>query len=123
METVHYFRTMSVSPRFKPLRILLPALFALAAPDAFGAGKLAILPAEIALNGSSTHQALVVEIESDGQFTGEVTKNAALVSSDPAVVKLESGMAVAVKDGEATITATVDGQTVKAPLKVSGLGK
>jgi hypothetical protein len=111
------------SPPFKPFRMLLPALCVVASTAAFGAAKPAILPAEIALNGSSPRQALVVEMATDGQFTGEVTSKAALVSSDPAVVKIESGAAVAVKDGAATITATVDGQTVTAPVKVSGLGK
>lgn len=111
------------SPQFQPLRVLLPALFVLLAPAAFGVEKLAILPAEIALNGASPQQALVVELQSDGQFTGEVNGKAALVSSDPAVVKIERGQAIAVKDGEAKITAITDGETATVPVKVSGLGK
>ncbi len=101
---------------------LQAALAVLALASCAVAQEIAILPAEISLNSSSPRQRVVIEKQEAGQFTGEIA-GATLVSSDPAIVKIEQGHAVAVADGTVTLTATEGGKTATATVKVTGLAK
>ncbi len=65
-------------------------------------------------------QMSVTAIHDDGSMT-DVTREATLSASDPAVIKIDStGMAVPTADGEATLTATLNTHSATAMVKVSG---
>src|SRR3989442_1753614 len=82
--------------------------------------ELKLLPPEATLIGPESAQRLIVEAEADGQFVGALTDRATFTSSDPAVATIDpSGMLRPAGDGEATITATVDGRQATARVKVS----
>ena len=85
---------------------------------------LSILPQrEIVLHGPDAVQQLVVEDRVDGQYTGDVTDEVEWQSSDPSVVKVEDGMLTPVSDGQATILATRNNQTVEKQIRVHGSGE
>ena len=76
--------------------LLLPCLAGVAE-------QLAILPSDIVLTGPEAQQKLLVERIRDGQFVGQVINQIEFSSSDPAVVRIEKGVAMPVKNGAATI--------------------
>jgi hypothetical protein len=79
-----------------------------------------ILPTETKLIGPESSQRLVVESVSGGKFVGEATANATFASSNSAVATVDpSGIVRPVGDGEATITATVDGRQATAKVTVT----
>ncbi len=85
------------------------------------ADEFAIIPGEIALYNAGAIHSLVVEQKAGNDWRGDVTEQATFQSSDPAVATVdENGVVIAVGNGEATITATVGGQTVTTPVIVSG---
>lgn len=101
-------------------RMMSGALAVASAGAVHGEGYEAI-PSEITLTHRGALHGVVVERVAEGQHRGDA--EAALTSSDPAVVTInEQGMAEAVGDGTATITATVDGQTLSIPVTVRGAG-
>jgi hypothetical protein len=80
-----------------------------------------VIPKHSTLIGPGASQRLLVLVRESGHFVGDATASAKFTSSNPAVVAVEkSGVARAVGDGEATITATVDGITATATVKASG---
>jgi hypothetical protein len=87
------------------------------------ADAIALLPAEITLTGPEARQHLVVERSQDGQFFGQVAAGAQLTSSNPQVVTIEDGALRPLANGEATLTATVDGVTAKAHVVVADMDK
>ena len=86
----------------KRLRLALSLLFPL---STLVAEQLAILPSDIVLTGPEARQKLLIERIRDGQFIGQVTNQIEFSSSDPAVVRIEKGVAMPVKNGAATIVA------------------
>src|SRR5437016_5989391 len=66
--------------------------------------KLSILPERFELRGPAARQTIVVERVHGGQFSGPA-EGAALVSSDPGVIRIELSVAIPVGNGKATITA------------------
>ena len=82
------------------------------------ANELRVYPADVALHGVDSSQRLVVVSEKDGVALDEWTARARWTSSNPAVARVEADATVrAVGDGEATLTAEVEGKTATAKVK------
>jgi hypothetical protein len=82
---------------------------------------LEILPQDVVLHGAKSSQRLIVEAKSQSEWTGDRTQNAAWVSSNPAVAKVDkAGTVRAIGDGTATVTATVGGQKTTRKIIVRG---
>src|ERR1700712_3875068 len=80
----------------------------------------ALIPAETALVGPHARQQLLVESVAKEQLTGDRTAAAKFTSSDAEVGTIdEDGVVHPVKNGKATITATVDGKTSTATIRVT----
>lgn len=102
---------------FRILPLLTAFLTIAGAP--VSAADLRVLPGDITLTGPHAGQQLVVLAEQDGRSVADITGGATFASSDPAVASVSARGAVkAVGDGEATITATVDGRQITARVKV-----
>lgn len=94
------------------------------AADVSSNSPFAIVPNSIALTHQNAMHSLVVEQTSGDLFVGEVTSKSTFMSSNPAVAEVDSkGVVRAVANGEATITATIDGRTVEAKVTVTGADK
>jgi hypothetical protein len=83
---------------------------------------LTILPAKFTLTGPKSAQAILLGKTSNGEFTGQIT-GGVFKSSDEKIVKVQSGVAVPVGDGTATITVKIGSQTAVAHVTVSGTKK
>ena len=81
---------------------------------------LTLVPAQIQLHGDVDSHRVNVVLTSDGQSLGQV-EDAELVSSNPGVAKIKGRKILPVADGEATITATHEGKSATAAVKVSGM--
>jgi hypothetical protein len=79
-----------------------------------------ILPARISLSTAVARQRIIVQKVADGKYGGQLGKGVELTSSDPAIARIEEGLVIPVKDGTATITASLDGQQATAEVTVSG---
>src|SRR3989441_1219854 len=102
----------------------LPVIAVLLMPClARAATNLVILPSQITLAGPEARQQLILEKVRDKQFYGQFTNEVEFVSSDPAVVRIEHGAAVPVKNGAATISARSGKFAASAPVLVSGVEK
>ncbi|HRI88223.1 MAG TPA: DUF1553 domain-containing protein [Candidatus Hydrogenedentes bacterium] len=102
------------------------ALTTLAPVLAFGDSPAAftVLPNTVTLTHAGATHALVVERISGSLHTGDATPNAVFTSSNPAVADVDAkGIVRAVGNGESTITATVDGQSIEARVTVTGTEK
>jgi hypothetical protein len=88
-------------------------------PSLLGLAKISILPSSLSITGPHYGQRVVVEgIFADGHQE-DLTSMAIIAISDPAVANLDSDKTVRpAGDGEATITATVQGRSANAPLTV-----
>jgi hypothetical protein len=83
-----------------------------------GVADLKILPADVTLTGPNASQRLLVLAEENGQVVGDQTPQAKFTSSHPAVAAVDAaGVVRAAGDGEATVTATVEGK--RASVKVT----
>ncbi len=81
-----------------------------------------LIPAETTLAGPHARQQLLVESVAKQQLTGDKTAAAKFASSDTTIATVdESGIVRPVKNGEAMITATVDGQPSTAKVSVTGM--
>jgi hypothetical protein len=87
------------------------------------ADQLAILPPSVVLNGPEARQQLVIEKVRDGQFTGQITNELELISSDPSIVKIENGAAIPVKNGRATVRAKAGRQSAASQVTVQAMEK
>jgi hypothetical protein len=88
------------------------------------AADLAILPAEIALDGPRAFQRVLAESREGATFTGDETAKAAFSIDDPAVAAVSpDGVVTPVADGTATLRATVGDRTATAKVTVRGSGK
>ena len=84
---------------------------------------LLLLPEKITLDGPAAEQRLVVE-NADGKiWLGQVTNEVAFTSSNPQVVRVENGVALAVGNGTATITAKAGRNSAKADVRVVNFEK
>ncbi|HYG74937.1 MAG TPA: DUF1549 domain-containing protein [Planctomycetota bacterium] len=101
------------------LSLLICALFACAA--ARSEDGVALLPQTIVLKGTEARQSLLVERVRGGQFTGQISEDIEFVSSDPAIVAVENGVALPKGNGSATITVKSKLGTAQAKVTVSGL--
>jgi hypothetical protein len=80
-----------------------------------------VLPPQSVLAGPGATQRLLVLQKEAGKIVGDQTGRAKFTSSNPAAVAVDAGGVVrAVSDGEATITATVDGNSATATVKATG---
>lgn len=71
------------------------------------AGEIRILPQELTLHGQEARQQLSVASLLDDRISASIpNENVQLESSDPNVVTIADGIAIAVSNGDATITAT-----------------
>ena len=75
-------------------------------------------PAKFELLGRRSRQQLLVTGAYSGEDVRDLTPAATIVSSNPAVVKIEGSVALPVGNGEATLTATVGGQSIAIPALV-----
>lgn len=83
-----------------------------------------LLPAASTLEGSHADQRLLVESVAAGRYTGDHTAAASFGSSNPAVATVDdSGRVSAAGDGEATITATINGLAATATVSVRGMNR
>ena len=85
------------------------------------ASGIRLLPAEFTLGDARLGQRLLVESVQEGRLIGQVRDNVTITSSDPNVVKVEEGMAFAVANGKATLTARAGEQTAVAQVTVAGI--
>jgi hypothetical protein len=96
-----------------------PAISTSHKPSLLGLAKISILPSSVSITGPHYGQRVVVEgIFADGHQE-DLTSMAIVAISNPAVANLDSDKTVRpTGDGEATITATVQGRRASAPLTI-----
>lgn len=81
---------------------------------------LTVLPHETTLLGPESSQRLIVQARADGKFMGDMTATATFDSSNSAVATVDAaGVVRPAGNGEATITATLDGQQATAKVTVT----
>jgi hypothetical protein len=97
-------------------RVLFPAIY-LAGTCA--AGELKLYPTDIPLVGPRASQQLVLVDEESGHAIADRTAAAKFASADPKVAAVdETGLVKPVGDGETTITATANGKSATAKVRV-----
>ncbi len=109
---------------FRTSAIAACVAFAIAANPTAAADspRYAVLPAASTLAGPHASAQLLVESVADERFTGEHTTRARFGTSDPAIATVDDGGVIRpVGNGEATITATIDGLAVSATVAVRGM--
>src|SRR5262249_7259904 len=74
------------------------------------------------LTGPAARQQLLLERMQSQRALGQVTP-ASFTSSDPAVVKIEDGLAIPLTNGTATITAAVGAQVARTEVTVERMDK
>src|SRR5262249_60841743 len=82
---------------------------------------IVILPWSLSLNGPEARQGLLVAQMRAGQFNCQITNGIQWRSSDPTVVQVENGIASPMKNGRATLRATVARRSVSVPVVVQGM--
>jgi hypothetical protein len=85
--------------------------------------SVSILPSKFTLSGQAARQQLLVEKQRDQQFIGQVTNGVTFVSDNPAVVKIEKGVAFPVANGKAKITVRLGPQTTSSDVTVESMDK
>src|SRR5207244_11042303 len=89
-------------------------------PSAASAAALRLLPAETTLVGSLGSQRLILLAQVGGQSVSDVTSQAEFTSSNSAVATVDAGGIVRPGgDGEALITASLNGKQATAKVKVT----
>src|SRR5438067_1678499 len=79
-----------------------------------------ILPADVVLTGPKASQQFLALSVANGKVIGDLTDKAQFTSSNPAVATVdETGTVKAAGDGEAIITASLDGKDVTAKVRVA----
>ncbi len=105
-------------PRFLPFLLLL-----LVSPAAaLASAPWRVLPEQLTLDGGEGRQQLSLVTVREGHVSATVRDRVSWESSDPEVVRVEGNVAVAVGDGEATVTAVSkkDGTEATARVTVEG---
>jgi hypothetical protein len=101
---------------------MIGAILGCAPRLAEAASSYALIPAKTALTGPHASQQLLVESIAKERFVGDRSSAAKFTSSHPAIATVdEKGVVHAANDGEVTITATIDGQSVTAAVSVTGM--
>lgn len=84
------------------------------------AGELAILPTTMVLDGPRAAQTLVVVEQDTGRVRADRTSQAKFTTSQATIATVDAlGIVRPHRDGEVTITATVNGQTATAKVRVT----
>src|SRR5262245_57812801 len=101
---------------FRLFALLFGCLWAVPCASA----ELKLYPADVSLTGPrATQQLLVVEDESDSA-SADRTAGAKFITGNPNVARVdESGLVRPVGDGETTITATANGKSAVAKVRVT----
>jgi hypothetical protein len=98
------------------------AVVLLVLPAQATAAELKIVPAEVTLTGPYSQQRLVVLATDGGKVVRDLTGKAEITSSNLHVARVDRGPLVKpIADGEAVITADVDGQKATALVKVKAV--
>ncbi|KAF0181154.1 MAG: hypothetical protein FD161_460 [Limisphaerales bacterium] len=87
------------------------------------AESLTLIPAKFTLDGPAAEQRLVLELADGKILLGQVTNSVAFTSSNPKVVRIEDGIAVAVGNGTATVTGKSGRSSAKAEVRVVNMDK
>jgi hypothetical protein len=98
------------------LWVLLELTFSATAAQA--KDSFVLLPKEISLTGPEARQTLLVQKFNGTHYTGQITNGVRFTSSDPNVARVEGATVIPAGNGTATITATVNGQTIAAKATV-----
>jgi len=102
--------------------VLLPGLVWAEAPIEVGQPSSILLdPARFELLGKRSRQQLLVTGKYSGDEVRDLTPAATFTSSHPEIVAIENSVAIPKANGEATITASVGGQTFSVPVVVKNL--
>ncbi|MBN9519790.1 DUF1553 domain-containing protein [bacterium] len=102
------------------MRFAVPSVLALLAAAPAWAGELKVYPPAVTISGPNRVQQLLVVEEENGRVVADHTEKASVTSSAPTVAKAErGGRVVAAGNGEATLSATVNGRTVSVKLTAS----
>lgn len=109
-------------------RILLHALLAISASPVLAAAPSgtspAILPGSAILDGAAASQRFIVELRDGSGYRGDATSRARFVSSNPKVATVDgSGIVRPAGDGQATITAILEGKKAFAGVRVRNTRK
>ncbi len=88
-----------------------------------GADDLAILPSSFTLTGPAARQALLVERRQADDSIGEVAAGVTWSSSDSKIVEIKNGVAIAVANGKAMLTAKIGDQTTTTDVTVVAADK
>jgi hypothetical protein len=83
--------------------------------------SLRLVPTEFTLSGPAASQALLLETFAGENATGQVTADVSYTISDPAVLKVEDGVALPLANGKATVTATAGGRQATAEVTVAAM--
>lgn len=111
------------------IRSFLLAIMILVALPAMGGTPqpgdgIAIVPGDFTLSGPAARQTLLVQRVHGGRFHGEFSTGLELTSSNPAVVKIETGNnAVPIGNGEATVIAKSGTLHASVKVTVAGMDK
>jgi hypothetical protein len=104
------------------LNTVFSAVLLFAGARANADSTITLIPSNPKLSGRHSQQQLLVESVADGRFVGDKTDHAQFTSSDPEVAVVdEKGLVRPIANGEATITATVDGQSSTAIVVIGGM--
>ncbi|MSU28203.1 MAG: DUF1553 domain-containing protein [Pedosphaera sp.] len=87
------------------------------------AESLTLLPAKFTLDGPAAEQRLVLELAEGKTLLGQITNNVTFTSSNPKVVRIEDGLAIAVGNGTATVTGKSARSSAKAEVRVVNMEK
>ena len=101
---------------------LLPGFALAEAPiDVGQPTSIVVEPAKFELLGKRSRQQLLVTGMYAGDHVRDLTPVATFVSSNPAIVTVDGAVALPVANGEATLTATISGQTFSVPVVVKNI--
>jgi hypothetical protein len=101
----------------------IAVLIALNGSARAGVDGLVLLPSEIKLATPESTQQLLLQETAGGEIAQRVTKGIEWSSSDPRVATVVDGLVKPAGDGEALVSAKVGGQTARAKIVVTGMGR
>ena len=87
------------------------------------AESLTLLPAKFTLDGPAAEQRLVLELADGKTLLGQVTNAVTFTSSNPNVVRIEGGFAIAAGNGTATIVGKSGRSSAKAEVRVVNMDR
>lgn len=104
--------------------LALAVIYVLAGAWQAAAGEgLSLLPRAISLSTPESRQTLIAQWQAGNQFQQQAAEGLVLKSSDESIVRVEAGQAIPVANGQATITATINGHTATAEVTVAGMDR